>query len=492
MTDAALDALTNQQLIAAGSPLTRVYIEAAPGSGKTTVSAYRFGAQRFAVTSDRRAVVAVSFTRSATAELRSRVRQLWGRAAISPPHRIVTLDTIICDLLTHLLCQGVLRWPGGHTELEVSDTWSSRYSPGFTFGEPQLILQDNILVPAVTYHPRRGNYVSLHDFTAGVNEGRCTHSDVRAVLELAWNLPDVSACLTEYLAATTRALIIDEIFDANDLDLHFVELAAAAGVSVTVVGDPWQALYGFRGARPDLVPRLIEQADLTELQLSRSFRWRTPEQEALATALREREPITVQVGPLTGVDAVLAREWKPLWDIDPDVLPLAFRSATGNVQEAASTLLLNQLTRAAFGERAVYTNDALTTLQLDADAHSRLEPLLDEVLAALVGPQALDTVLDALHAAVTTESPRTMPGRHHSHRTRLRNLRARARRGTDNLIPGLTTHQAKGREWDAVAVHLKPGDAGALRLGLDQANEDHRKVYVALTRARSKTIAVDS
>jgi DNA helicase-2/ATP-dependent DNA helicase PcrA len=71
------------------------YIEAAPGSGKTTVAAERFGILRFSPNRDDRAVVAVSFTRSATAELGQRIRRRWGPSALAWPHRVVTLDTVL-------------------------------------------------------------------------------------------------------------------------------------------------------------------------------------------------------------------------------------------------------------------------------------------------------------------------------------------------------------------------------------------------------------
>ena len=45
--DPALAVLTDEQLVAAGTPLRRAYIEASPGSGKTTVAAQRFGYQRY-------------------------------------------------------------------------------------------------------------------------------------------------------------------------------------------------------------------------------------------------------------------------------------------------------------------------------------------------------------------------------------------------------------------------------------------------------------
>jgi DNA helicase-2/ATP-dependent DNA helicase PcrA len=128
--DPALAILTDEQLVAAGTSLRRAYIEASPGSGKTTVAAQRFGFQRYAarrtdVGADDRAVVAVSFTRSATWELRQRVRQSWGPSALCWPHRVVTLDTLIYSLLEYLLETRQIRWPGGHCHLDVHDSWKA-------------------------------------------------------------------------------------------------------------------------------------------------------------------------------------------------------------------------------------------------------------------------------------------------------------------------------------------------------------------------------
>lgn len=490
MAEAALDRLTPEQLIAAGTSLPRLYIEAAPGSGKTTVSAYRFGAQRFALASDPRAVVAVSFTRSATAELRARVRATWGRAAINPPHRIVTLDTVVYDLLAHLLHTNKLHWPGGHTDLEVLDTWKAHYPTRYTAREPIVALEGRQIVTAHTYGHAKDNHLGQLDFDTAVNDGQCTHDNVRAILEQALGDQDITSCLIDYFATTTRALIVDEIFDANSLDLAVVRLAAEAGLHITVVGDPWQALYGFRGARPDLVPALVERAEMATLQLTASFRWRTPDQERLATALRQSEPTTVPGAAMDGVDVVLAREWKPLWNTHSRVLPLAFRSASGNTQEAASTLLLDRLTRSAFGEHATYAADAAATLRLDIEARARLEPRLDAILARLIDSDDLPATLADLTAVIATESSAKIPRKHRDHIDRLQQLRNRLLHPFDDLILGLTTHQAKGREWDTVAVRLDDSDTRALRCGLERDNEDHRKLYVALTRARCRSLAM--
>jgi DNA helicase-2/ATP-dependent DNA helicase PcrA len=71
----------------------------------------------------------------------------------------------------------------------------------------------------------------------------------------------------------------------------------------------------------------------------------------------------------------------------------------------------------------------------------------------------------------------------------LKNLSTRLR-NSSRLVPGLTAHQAKGREWDVVGVRLTDAECAVLRQGLRADSEDHRKLYVALTRARTRTVLV--
>ena len=77
---------------------------------------------------------------------------------------------------------------------------------------------------------------------------------------------------------------------------------------------------------------------------------------------------------------------------------------------------------------------------------------------------------------------------HPNYVRRLERIAERARETV--VIPGLTVHQAKGREWPAVGVRLSTDDMKALAAGLDPTNERHRQLYVALTRARDHTRSV--
>ncbi|MFJ6861744.1 UvrD-helicase domain-containing protein [Streptomyces werraensis] len=484
------DALTGEQLTAAGTPRRRLYIEAAPGSGKTTVAAQRFGIQRFHG-NDQRAVIAVSFTRSATAELRDRVLSHWGPDALAWPHRIVTLDTIVCDLLTHLLHTGHVRWPAGHHHLTVIDHWRLLLPTQWTDREPTVVLESGQVLTRAIRRARKGNRPSTADVDEALARGYCTHQDTRHLLESALAVDGVRDALCARLAETARALIVDEIFDANALDLSLVRLAADARLDVTVVGDPWQALYGFRGARPDQVPGLVQEATFVQRNLRTSFRWKSAEQALLAERLRAGQGVTLTEGHADDMDVLLALQWKPLWEAGPHVLPLAYGSTTGHIHEAACTLLLSELTQRTFGENATFHNDALTTLGIDHEAGQRLRSPLQSIVDDLAGTTDIAKIWTSLNEIVASETDRPLPKRrNHTHTARLEKLRGRLNAPASRLIPGLTAHQAKGREWDTVGVRLTRLERETLRQGLSADNEDHRKLYVALTRAKRMTTAV--
>lgn len=502
----SISELTDEQRRAAGNTARHVFIEAGPGTGKTTVSAQRFGAQRFAPAhrADDRAVVAVSFTRAATRTLQHRVRRLWGEAATTWPHRVVTLDTIMSDVLHDLLRSGLLTWPGapqtgpgGQGELDVHDSWAAfmpkeRTRAGYAIG-----IAGRQVRPEVAYHRAHQITFPGTEVVRLLAAGVCTHRDVRETLEMALRDPECLDRVRTRLASTTRALIVDEVFDANDLDLALIEVAVEAGLDLTLVGDPWQALYLFRGARPELIPKFLERTGVRTLELTQSFRWRTDEQRELAQALRSGEPSAVpppaRAGEgFAGLDVVLATEWKPLWELGPGVLPLAFSGFKGGYEEAAATLLLNHVTRAVLGLDAAFLKDALTALDIrDRDVPEQLEPALQGVTETLSAGTKASVTNGYLQLVEVCRSVtrRRFRAPHWQHTRRLKDLQSRLA-CPDRLVPGLTVHQAKGGEWDVVGLRLKDTERSALQGGLSVERDMHRKLYVAATRARCRTFEV--
>jgi DNA helicase-2/ATP-dependent DNA helicase PcrA len=192
------------------------------------------------------------------------------------------------------------------------------------------------------------------------------------------------------------------------------------------------------------------------------------------------------------LDVVLASEWAHLWELNASVLPLAFGSAKGNIPEAGATLLLDYVTRQLLGLRATYADDALATLRIDDSvAIDRLDRGWPEVLEQLRHPgrAGLNQAYNALVGLLATETDVAFPAVRGNYTKRLGWLRERVILPS-NLVPGLTVHQAKGREWGSVGVAFKDEFHAALLAGLSVTEARHRQIYVACTRAKDRTLAV--
>jgi DNA helicase-2/ATP-dependent DNA helicase PcrA len=339
---------------------------------------------------------------------------------------------------------------------------------------------------------RTGYGIGRRDaFEGHLNAGVCTHEEIRGVLRAVFLSGELRPLLEEYLRATTRSLIVDEVFDANNLDVALIILAGQAGVATTLIGDPWQALYEFRGAQPELVPQLVKSHGYETFPVSHSFRFTTTEMRSLADDLRAGQGVTVPPISTAEVDVVLASEWSLLWEADDRVLPLSF-GRVDNQTDAAIVLLLDQVVTAHFGRPAIFAQEAMTLLGLDpevvrAEGSATLRPVLETLSGAT--PHACERAIQQLRAALrelgSPRQLRTLPAASEAaQQERLHALAVRLSTGT--CIPGMTIHQAKGKEWATVGVRLKVPQVERLAAGLTESSPDDRALYVALTRARER------
>jgi DNA helicase-2/ATP-dependent DNA helicase PcrA len=221
-------------------------------------------------------------------------------------------------------------------------------------------------------------------------------------------------------------------------------------------------------------------------------------QRELAGDLREGRGVTLDLtasdAVVGNVDVVLATEWKSLWQASDSILPLAFHSFKGGLEEAAATLLLNHVTRSTFGENATYLADALMTLSIsDPDVATRLENELHNVVKMLIDTEneTTKTAYARLAGIIASFSPHVLRRAHRNHTARLALIAARLEQH-GKLIPGLTTHQAKGGEWDTVGVVLSAFEQARLQGGLTHTEDTDRKLYVACTRARLRTVQLST
>jgi len=382
-------ALTVEQLRAGLATDARINIEAAPGSGKTTVAAERYGMYRYATGLDSRGVLALSFTRSAREVLARRIRTRWGSASLDRPNLALTFDSLHFALLELLLHGGHVNWPHSGEVVTVLDSW--RGVSGcrrLTVGDSRWVARlspGGVVARGAAPVETRGDWMSVAAvLTEQLGRGTCTHEDIRSVVHGALARPALRAALRAALADRFRAVVVDEVYDANGSDLELLELLCEAGLPVALIGDHWQALYGFRGARPDLVPALLGKHGFVEHEVSRSFRFESAELEERMAQLREGKPLVLEPGSVGECDVALATGWGTLWSAEDDVLPISVGEVS-NQSAALLTVLLNRVTTTRLGIGARNHTEACFLLGIAEQDESR-SAVLDTFLSRLVDP----------------------------------------------------------------------------------------------------------
>ncbi|WP_225724669.1 MULTISPECIES: UvrD-helicase domain-containing protein [unclassified Nocardia] len=487
--------LTDEQHEAATCSDARLYIEAVPGSGKTTVAAERFGVIRYDTACDPRRILALSFTRSARDELKGRIVSRWGGTALSWPHRALTLDGLHHEIVTYLLRRRAIRWIGDQTELTMLETWRGHRGvrPIEANAYRRVVVLDGTTINSRSVKQGvAGHFITgKQEFETHLSEGRCTTTEIRQIVDAVVRHRELRAEVSRYLVETVKAVIVDEVFDANLLDLSMIRVLVSNGISTTLIGDPWQALYRFRGARPEDVGTLVRQQHFETRPVSRTFRF-GPEMGQLAENAREgRRVLLKHASTADRCDVILARKWQSLWDGPDHVLPLSF-GRPRNQTDAAVELLLDPVIQGRFGRPAHNAADAAAVLGIDRrrlQSDGALNPVLE-----LVRLGTTDSATDALILLrrilkESGSSCQLRPMAAPSEEVQISRLVTLARRlHRPRVIPGMTVHQAKGREWPVVGLYLGEDDIDRLAAGLIQHRDDDRVLYVALTRASHKTL----
>lgn len=490
--------LTDRQVVAAVSARPYTNIVSAPGSGKTTVASERFGYLASQRDADGRGVLGLSFNRAAVAELGSRITARWGRSTTQLPNLVTTFDDLHVRVMHHLIAQGLIRWPGGHSTVEVLDEY--RGKRGFRFLPPtnwkRIAICDQsgqVLSGSRRLSAPEYGIGGVADHRAVLAEGLVSHEDVRCILRKAAGLKGVTDVIQHWFSSNFRHIIVDEIYDADDLDLWMAGAAGSVGTHLTLVGDPWQALYEWRGATPDKVQVLIDSLPFHDYEQPESFRFQGEQMPELSRMLRASAPVAIPRCTSDAVDVALARRWAHLWEIGDNVLPLAFRTV-GNATDGMLNLLLDVVTRRKLGHNSFGKQSACVILgiepaELALIQNTVLQPVLQAMMGGVSAARVLQLLRDAALDLGANRRPSRLPRQGEPDRElEIDALRRRLQR--EDLIPGLTVHQAKGREWRRVGVALSEKDEQRLAGGLQKLEPDHCVLYVALTRAKESCVAL--
>jgi DNA helicase-2/ATP-dependent DNA helicase PcrA len=251
-----------------------VLIQAGPGTGKTRTLTHRVAhlVQQGAVPPEQ--ILAVTFTRQAAQEMRARLQQLLAGEAGATIH-IKTFHALGLEILQS--------W--GASDRQVSS--DELLQPLLAELAGQCGLDGRTLAALISRHkqdllyppdladdlPWRGAYQAYEVTLA--QQGWYDFDDLVAqAVRLLQARPDLLASWQQRFSA----ILVDEYQDVNRAQYELLRrLAPPDYTNLCVIGDPHQAIYGFRGARPEFFGRFCQDWPLANrVSLSETYRLPAP------------------------------------------------------------------------------------------------------------------------------------------------------------------------------------------------------------------------
>jgi DNA helicase-2/ATP-dependent DNA helicase PcrA len=292
---ALLEGLTEAQAAAVTSDGAPLAILAGAGSGKTRVLTRRIAWRIEQNTADARRVLALTFTRKAAGELRSRLgslgvhdgvaagtfhaiayaqlRQRWAERNITPPSLLQRKVPLIADLRGRVRDAAV-----PHIDLVAEIEWAKArlVSPERYESEVERIGRTTPIAPtpmATLYakyeeEKKRRRLVDFDDLLLLC--AKALRDDAEFAAAQRWRF---------------RHLFVDEYQDVNPAQAALLDGWRGTSTDLCVVGDPNQAIYGWNGAEPTFLTSFCDrEPGATVVRLDDNFR-SSPQILAVAAAV---------------------------------------------------------------------------------------------------------------------------------------------------------------------------------------------------------------
>ena len=521
--DALLNGLDEAQANAVTTDTTPLAIHAGAGSGKTRVLTRRIAWRSLTGRSDPRRVLALTFTRKAAAELRSRLR-------------ILGLRDQVAAGTFHSVAYAQLRiW------------WKDNDIP-----EPQLLDRRSDLITKHVPRDRRttdvkdvvseigwakARRVAPERYAAAAEEaGRNPPLALTVIAEIfrkyedeksQKKMVDFDDLLDNCRRALTgdkrksklfadaqrwrfRHLYVDEFQDVNPLQFSLLDAWLGGRQDLCVVGDPDQAIYGWNGADADHLRRFDTHfRDGTVLELRQNYRSTPQVLRTAAAALAGHEPMEANKpsGPTPTVNsypddkkeaeaiaqrvrdshganrpwsqqAVLVRTnaqtGKVAAALKDAGIPIRTRSGSGIKDQPDVKSALSLMAKTSGGSLAKQFDDFLPRAGSDTSNqvadHSNAER------------EAAFAELRYLRDEFLTLDPTGTPA---DFTTWVHKIAGNEIDDSTDAVEVVTFHGAKGLEWPT--VHIAGLENGLVPIGHahdpNALAEERRLLYVALTRA---------
>ncbi|MBV9794958.1 MAG: UvrD-helicase domain-containing protein [Actinobacteria bacterium] len=545
--DTLLAALDDEQRSAAVSPAgTPLMIIAGPGTGKTRTLTHRIAYQAAAEGRRPEEFLAITFTRRATQEMRDRLAALSALAAPvglgGPGFAVTTFHGLALRLLTEHPEQA-----GLPADVKVADEAARLEAAGRVAGSERdgrrlLTALATLTAPGRDDGKQRELQASRAAFRAELAKDGLLDVDelIGRARQLLTDHPDVAAALRE----RWPRISVDEYQDVDGQQYELLRRLAGPGDGLTVIGDPDQAIYGFRGADVGFFLRFgADYAGARTVYLTRNYRSSPTVVKAAVQAIapatlvpdRKLEPARRSGGPVSAVPgpAVVLHEAtsdqaEATW-IAAEIDRLIGGSSFHALDSGRADSRLRHTTLGLSDIAVLYRTDAQTAPLLQAlnraglpaqkGSHDRLarRPGVRDLVRELRldppdGPPG-DDAASQLRAAAGRLTALTRGAESVDVLTAAEALAPLARRSQDleqflteislgaeadaqdpraDAVTLLTLHAAKGLEFEVVflagcergLLPLRwPGDAPDA-----DTSEERRLLFVGMTRARSRLL----
>ncbi len=240
--DGILDGLDTDQRAAAEIIAGPLLVTAGPGSGKTRMLTHRIAhlIQGYGVSPS--ACLAITFTRRAAAEMRERLKALLPDVA----------DTIPVHSF-HSLGLEILREHHTHAGLDRGFSIMNRTECRRILAETLHISLKNAgkALNGISLAKRTGDITEeLAPLLAAYTEMLALHGKIDfddLILRPVRMLTEVSG-IAQLYRERFRFISVDEYQDLDALQYRFLRLLVSPAANLCAIGDPHQAIYGFRGA----------------------------------------------------------------------------------------------------------------------------------------------------------------------------------------------------------------------------------------------------
>jgi len=313
-----LDRLDSLQRVAASAPAGALLVVAGPGTGKTRTLTHRIAylCAEHGVGPER--CLAITFTRRAAEELRTRLHGLLDTAEAER----VTVGTF------HAVGLQILR----------ENASAAGLAPGFAVADDQqrAAVRDAAGADADAYAKllREQNLV-----------------DTDELITLPVELLRADPALADRYQARWQWVFVDEYQDVDSAQYELLRLLVPRDGNITAIGDPDQAIYSFRGADVGYFLRFGQDfTDARAVRLARNYRSSAPIIAAATQAIaptslvagRRLEPARLDPdAPLIGVHAAASATAEADWlarTVDELVGGLSHRSFDSGRVDSRSTV----------------------------------------------------------------------------------------------------------------------------------------------------------